>query len=236
MLPIHPAAAHSPPACPPAELATTFPENSGYVAWVTAAFGPFWGFQVRGGAHGGAPGGRRRVACAAAPRLPPLLLRRPPAARFLARPPRLLAPPATNQPDHTTKKAEGLLRLGVGRHRQRRLPGAVPEVLEGGWADCLEWGWCRVGAQWRVGRQRCLPGPAPQVPEGGSVLTPWRVAGWQRAVRGGRARRVGGTAAARRLPRSSPARAPALLLPRAGGVPRVHRRLAAHVRAGALGG
>lgn len=31
----------------PAELATTFPENSGYVAWVTAAFGPFWGFQVR---------------------------------------------------------------------------------------------------------------------------------------------------------------------------------------------
>ena len=29
-----------------AELATTFPENSGYVAWVTAAFGPFWGFQV----------------------------------------------------------------------------------------------------------------------------------------------------------------------------------------------
>lgn len=33
-----------------AELATTFPENSGYVAWVTAAFGPFWGFQVRRGA------------------------------------------------------------------------------------------------------------------------------------------------------------------------------------------
>jgi hypothetical protein len=29
-----------------AELATAFPENSGYVAWVTAAFGPFWGFQV----------------------------------------------------------------------------------------------------------------------------------------------------------------------------------------------
>lgn len=28
-----------------AELATAFPENSGYVAWVTAAFGPFWGFQ-----------------------------------------------------------------------------------------------------------------------------------------------------------------------------------------------
>ncbi len=27
-----------------AELGTTFPENSGYVAWVTAAFGPFWGF------------------------------------------------------------------------------------------------------------------------------------------------------------------------------------------------
>lgn len=31
-----------------AELATAFPENSGYVAWVTAAFGPFWGFQVSG--------------------------------------------------------------------------------------------------------------------------------------------------------------------------------------------
>jgi hypothetical protein len=31
-----------------AELATAFPENSGYVAWVTAAFGPFWGFQVGG--------------------------------------------------------------------------------------------------------------------------------------------------------------------------------------------
>lgn len=30
-----------------AEMATTFPENSGYVAWVTAAFGPFWGFQAR---------------------------------------------------------------------------------------------------------------------------------------------------------------------------------------------
>lgn len=30
-----------------AELATAFPENSGYVAWVTAAFGPMWGFQVR---------------------------------------------------------------------------------------------------------------------------------------------------------------------------------------------
>ncbi|KAL4444379.1 hypothetical protein ABPG75_012116 [Micractinium tetrahymenae] len=30
------------------ELATTFLEKSGYVAWVTAAaFGPFWGFQVR---------------------------------------------------------------------------------------------------------------------------------------------------------------------------------------------
>lgn len=27
-----------------AELATTFPENSGYVSWVTAAFGPFWGW------------------------------------------------------------------------------------------------------------------------------------------------------------------------------------------------
>lgn len=41
---------HLHPSCPPlrcAELATTFPENSGYVAWVTAAFGPFWGFQVR---------------------------------------------------------------------------------------------------------------------------------------------------------------------------------------------
>lgn len=33
----------------PPELATTFPENSGYVAWVTAAFGPFWGFQVGAG-------------------------------------------------------------------------------------------------------------------------------------------------------------------------------------------
>lgn len=29
-----------------AELATAFPEDSGYVAWVTAAFGPFWGYQV----------------------------------------------------------------------------------------------------------------------------------------------------------------------------------------------
>jgi len=28
-----------------AECATMFPENSGYVAWVTAAYGPFWGFQ-----------------------------------------------------------------------------------------------------------------------------------------------------------------------------------------------
>ncbi len=28
-----------------AELATAFPEDSGYVAWVTAAFGPYWGFQ-----------------------------------------------------------------------------------------------------------------------------------------------------------------------------------------------
>eukprot|EP00884_Botryococcus_braunii_P015193 jgi/Botrbrau1/23675/Bobra.55_2s0056.1 len=28
-----------------AELATAFPEDAGYVAWVTAAFGPFWGFQ-----------------------------------------------------------------------------------------------------------------------------------------------------------------------------------------------
>lgn len=28
-----------------AELATAFPENSGFVAWVTAAFGPWWGFQ-----------------------------------------------------------------------------------------------------------------------------------------------------------------------------------------------
>jgi hypothetical protein len=26
-----------------AELSTTFPEASGFVAWVTAAFGPFWG-------------------------------------------------------------------------------------------------------------------------------------------------------------------------------------------------
>jgi len=28
-----------------AELATTFPSNAGFVEWVTAAFGPFWGFQ-----------------------------------------------------------------------------------------------------------------------------------------------------------------------------------------------
>lgn len=28
-----------------AELATAFPSNSGYVTWVSAAFGPFWGFQ-----------------------------------------------------------------------------------------------------------------------------------------------------------------------------------------------
>lgn len=28
-----------------AELGTMFPEDSGYAAWVTAAFGPFWGFQ-----------------------------------------------------------------------------------------------------------------------------------------------------------------------------------------------
>eukprot|EP00439_Symbiodinium_sp_Y106_P013335 s5769_g1.t3 len=27
-----------------AELATAFPSNAGYVTWVTAAFGPFWGF------------------------------------------------------------------------------------------------------------------------------------------------------------------------------------------------
>jgi amino acid transporter len=29
-----------------AELATAFPKDAGYVAWVTAAFGLFWGFQV----------------------------------------------------------------------------------------------------------------------------------------------------------------------------------------------
>ncbi|KAL5561353.1 hypothetical protein UlMin_031100 [Ulmus minor] len=28
-----------------AELATSFPENGGYVLWIQAAFGPFWGFQ-----------------------------------------------------------------------------------------------------------------------------------------------------------------------------------------------
>jgi amino acid transporter len=28
-----------------AELATAFPENGGYVLWISAAFGPFWGFQ-----------------------------------------------------------------------------------------------------------------------------------------------------------------------------------------------
>ncbi|WVZ10881.1 hypothetical protein V8G54_015411 [Vigna mungo] len=28
-----------------AELATTFPQNGGYVIWISSAFGPFWGFQ-----------------------------------------------------------------------------------------------------------------------------------------------------------------------------------------------
>ncbi|KAK9715836.1 hypothetical protein RND81_06G192800 [Saponaria officinalis] len=28
-----------------AELATTYPQNGGYVVWITSAFGPFWGFQ-----------------------------------------------------------------------------------------------------------------------------------------------------------------------------------------------
>ncbi|RZC44539.1 hypothetical protein C5167_037482 [Papaver somniferum] len=28
-----------------AELATSFPHNGGYVVWISAAFGPFWGFQ-----------------------------------------------------------------------------------------------------------------------------------------------------------------------------------------------
>lgn len=28
-----------------AELATCFPENGGYVLWISSAFGPFWGFQ-----------------------------------------------------------------------------------------------------------------------------------------------------------------------------------------------
>lgn len=28
-----------------AELATSFPDNGGYVIWISAAFGPFWGFQ-----------------------------------------------------------------------------------------------------------------------------------------------------------------------------------------------
>lgn len=28
-----------------AELATSFPENGGYVLWISTAFGPFWGFQ-----------------------------------------------------------------------------------------------------------------------------------------------------------------------------------------------
>lgn len=28
-----------------AEMATMFPQNSGYVGWISAAFGPFWGFQ-----------------------------------------------------------------------------------------------------------------------------------------------------------------------------------------------
>jgi len=29
-----------------AEMATMFPENSGYVGWISAAFGPSWGFQL----------------------------------------------------------------------------------------------------------------------------------------------------------------------------------------------
>jgi hypothetical protein len=29
-----------------AELSTAFPEASGFVAWVTTAYGPFWGFMV----------------------------------------------------------------------------------------------------------------------------------------------------------------------------------------------
>lgn len=29
-----------------AELAASFPENGGYVIWISSAFGPFWGFQV----------------------------------------------------------------------------------------------------------------------------------------------------------------------------------------------
>ncbi|KAE8702221.1 putative polyamine transporter [Hibiscus syriacus] len=28
-----------------AELSTTFPQNGGYVTWISSAFGPFWGFQ-----------------------------------------------------------------------------------------------------------------------------------------------------------------------------------------------
>ncbi|CAI7857520.1 unnamed protein product [Closterium sp. NIES-53] len=34
-----------PEALTTAELGTAFPENGGYVVWVSAAFGPFWGFQ-----------------------------------------------------------------------------------------------------------------------------------------------------------------------------------------------
>lgn len=29
-----------------AELAASFPENGGYVVWISSAFGPFWAFQV----------------------------------------------------------------------------------------------------------------------------------------------------------------------------------------------
>ncbi|KAJ0084021.1 hypothetical protein Patl1_30515 [Pistacia atlantica] len=34
-----------PEALTTAELATSFPENGGYVIWIASAFGPFWGFQ-----------------------------------------------------------------------------------------------------------------------------------------------------------------------------------------------
>lgn len=86
----------SAPPLPPAhaaELATTFPENSGYVAWVTAAFGPFWGFQASLWA-----GSCRREArgCLAAPAALP---RRPAHAR---RPPPSALP---RVPPHKSRRA-----------------------------------------------------------------------------------------------------------------------------------
>lgn len=69
-----------------AELATAFPENSGYVAWVTAAFGPFWGFQVGPPGAGGGREGRTGMETGPLRAWLPLLApranpRRPPRAR-----------------------------------------------------------------------------------------------------------------------------------------------------------